>query len=47
MRIKNKKELLTVLADKSDELDSYIRSNKLDVKKIEDLVKIVSYYNFH
>jgi hypothetical protein len=45
VRIKNKKELLTLLADKSDVIDSYIISNKLGVKDIEDLEKIVSYYN--
>ena len=45
VRIKNKKDLLTVLADKSDALDSYISSNKLGVKEIEDLAKIVAYYN--
>ena len=45
VRIKNKKDLLNVLADKSDALDSYISSNKLGVKEIADLAKIVAYYN--
>lgn len=45
VRIKNKKDLLTVLADKSDVIDSYISSNKLGVKDVEDLEKIVAYYN--
>lgn len=45
VRIRNKKDLLTVLADKSDAVSSYISSNKLDVKDVEDLIKIVSYYN--
>jgi hypothetical protein len=45
VRIKNKKDLLTVLADKSDAVDKYISSNKLDAKEISDLEKIVTYYN--
>jgi hypothetical protein len=45
VKIKTKKELLTVLADKSEAVSSFISSNKLDVKEVEDLVKIVSYYN--
>ena len=45
VRIKNKKDLLTELADKSEAINSYISSNKLGVKDIEELVKIVSYYN--
>jgi len=43
--IKNKKDLLKVLADKSDAVKSFISSNKLGVKDIEDLEKIVVYYN--
>ena len=45
VRIKNKKELLTVLNDKSVAIDKFISSNKLDVKDLDDLIKIVSYYN--
>jgi hypothetical protein len=45
VKIRNKKDLLNVLEDKSDAISSYISSNKLDVKEVEDLVKIVSYYN--
>lgn len=45
VRIKNKKDLLTVLADKSETIGDYISSNKLDLKDIEELAKIVSYYN--
>ena len=40
VRIRNKKELLTILKDKSDAISSYISSNKLDVKEVGDLVKI-------
>jgi hypothetical protein len=45
VKIRSKADLLTVLSDKTDELDSYISSNKLDVKKDDDLIKIISYYN--
>jgi len=45
IRFHNKKELLTILSDKSEAVSGFIKSNKLDVKKIEDLVKIVSHYN--
>ena len=33
------------MADKSEAIDSYITSNKLDVKDIKDIEKIVVYYN--
>ncbi len=45
VRIKNRKDLLAVLTDKSDAIARYISSNKLDVKVLDDLIKIVSYYN--
>jgi hypothetical protein len=45
VQIRNKKDLLTVLADKSDAVKSYISSNKLGVKEIEELTKIITYYN--
>ncbi|MBK7712752.1 MAG: hypothetical protein IPJ37_18675 [Bacteroidales bacterium] len=45
VKFKNKKELLIVLNDKSKEIDNYITSNKLDIKEIKDLEKIVAYYN--
>jgi hypothetical protein len=45
VRIKNEKELLLVLTARKDELTSFIHSNKLKTKDVEDLVKIVSYYN--
>jgi hypothetical protein len=45
IRIKNKKDLLTVLADKSEAVDKYISSNKLDAKEVGDLEKIIIYYN--
>lgn len=45
IRIKNEKELLTVLADKANEVKTYIKNNHLGVSKIDDLSKIVTYYN--
>lgn len=45
IKIKNEKELMTVLADKANELKTFIRINHLGVSKIEDLNKIVTYYN--
>jgi len=45
VRIKSKNDILNVLSDKKEALDSFITSNKIGVKKIEDLDKIVSHYN--
>ena len=45
VRIRNKKELLSVLGDQKEALSSFISSNKLGIKDVEDMVRIVSYYN--
>lgn len=45
IKIGNKNELLSVLDDHKDPMVQFINSNKLGIKKIEDLKKIVSYYN--
>jgi hypothetical protein len=45
VRIKSKNDILNLLSDKKEALDSFITSNKIGVKKIEDLEKIVSHYN--
>jgi hypothetical protein len=37
--------LLSVLGDQKDALSRFIVSNKLGIKDIGDMVKIVSYYN--
>lgn len=47
IRIRKEKELLSVLADKKEELSSFISSNKLEISDIKDLVKIITYYNSH
>lgn len=45
VKIKTEKELLKVLSDKKSELSNYIHSNNLEIKKMEDVKKIVIYYN--
>jgi len=45
VRVNSKKGLLNILADKKDELKKFIDSNKLGTKDLDDLVKIVTFYN--
>ncbi len=45
VKIKNEKELLSILADQREALSNYIRTNKFQVKEINDLEKIITYYN--
>jgi hypothetical protein len=45
IRINGKKDLLTVLGDKKDEINRLIKTEKLGRKNPGELVKIVSYYN--
>jgi hypothetical protein len=40
-----KKELLDILADRSDEVDLYMRKNRLSHDKRGDLLRITAYYN--
>lgn len=45
-KIRNdKKALLKALSNKETELETYIKNNKLDLKKDADLAKVVDYYN--
>jgi len=44
-KIDNKKNLIDLLSDKNGEISSFIKANNLDVKEIDDLTKIISYYN--
>jgi len=44
-KISNNKKLVEILTDKQKEIESFISRQKLSVKKVEDLKKIVSYYN--
>ena len=41
----NKKSVLKVLSDKSKEVKSYVASNKIDLKKENDVVKLLNYYH--
>lgn len=45
IKIKNEKELTTILADKASDLKTFIKTNHLTATKLEDLNKIVTYYN--
>jgi len=41
----DKKEMLAVLSDKGNELSRYIKSERIKVRKEEDLIRLVSRYN--
>ena len=43
--IKNEKECLAILQDQKNKLAKYIKSEKLKIKKEEDLKKLIEYYN--
>jgi polyribonucleotide nucleotidyltransferase len=45
VRIKNKKDLLTLMSDDKDQINDFIGDNKLNINNIEDLKRIVLYYN--
>lgn len=45
VRIRNEKELLDVLSDQKVALSKFIKSNRLGSKDVEDLYKIVTFYN--
>lgn len=40
-----KSKILKLMGDKADKVESYIKSNKLKVKKSGDFAKIIDYYN--
>ncbi len=44
-KIDNRKDLHDFLPDKSGKLSSFIKANNLDLKKVDDLAKIISFYN--
>jgi hypothetical protein len=44
-KVSNKKELLAVLKDKSKELDDFQKKNKTRVNRLDDMVKLIEYYN--
>ncbi|MFD2513183.1 hypothetical protein ACFSRY_04850 [Pontibacter locisalis] len=41
----DKKSILNALSDKGTELEAFIKSNRLDLKKDADLARLVAYYN--
>jgi hypothetical protein len=43
--VRNEKDVLSVLTDKKEELNTYLNSKKISMKKAEDLVSLVNYYN--
>jgi len=45
VRITSKKDILNVLSDKKTELSNYFKSEKPVTKSVDDLIKIVKYYN--
>lgn len=40
-----KSKVLKLMGDKADKVESYIKSNKLKVKRSKDFAKIIEYYN--
>ena len=45
VRINSLKDITAVMADKKEDIENLIRSEKLGIKKADDLVKIVTFYN--
>ncbi len=41
----NKEDILKILAEKSTEIEGFITKNKLKIKKPEDVIKVVEFYN--
>jgi hypothetical protein len=41
----NKTEILPLLADKAEQIQSYINSQSLSLKKEDDFIKLIKYYN--
>lgn len=44
-RVSNRKELLQVLADKSEMIDAFIKKNKTRYNRADDLKNVVDFYN--
>jgi len=44
-KILNNKKLIEILADKKNEVESFMSKQKLSARKAEDLIKIIKYYN--
>jgi len=44
-RVSNKKELTGLLIDKTKEMDDFLKKNKTRFNRLEDMQKLVNYYN--
>lgn len=44
-KVSNKKELLSVLSDKGKELDDFQKKNKTKFNRLDDMVKLIGFYN--
>jgi len=44
-KISNKESLVTIFKEKENSIDSFIKANKLKIKREEDLVKIITFAN--
>ena len=45
VRIKNKKTIIKTLSDKKNEISKFIKKEKISHKNIDDLIKLVKFYN--
>lgn len=45
VKITNKKDALTVMSDKGSQVSIFIKENRINLNKIEDLQKLTEYYN--
>ena len=43
--MKNKKLLIETFNDKKDEIEKFIKKEKISYKKRKDLIRLVEYYN--
>ncbi|MEN8121726.1 MAG: hypothetical protein ABFS35_15350 [Bacteroidota bacterium] len=43
--VKNKKVLLEIFKDKEDEIEKFIKKEKISYKKRKDIIRLVEYYN--
>jgi hypothetical protein len=43
--IRSAKDVLAVLNDQKDQVDKFIRANKINFRKADDIAKVVRYYN--
>ena len=44
-KIYNKRDMYKAMADKKSEVSRFVKKNKLKMRKEEDLIEIISYYN--